>query len=61
MDSLADYLDAEQSAVILADCEAHLDECGDCRAFLRNYEATIRLTKSTRQDEGDETEPGVDP
>lgn len=61
VDSLADYLDAEQSAAILADCEAHLDECGDCRAFLRNFQATIRLTKSAGQVGGDESRPGANP
>ncbi len=60
VDSLAEYLDAEQSAAMLAECEAHLDECGDCRAFLRNYQATMRLTKSMHQDNGTESTPGAE-
>ncbi len=60
VDSLAEYLDAEQSAAMLAECEAHLDECGDCRAFLRNYQATIHLTKSMHHDNGTESTPGAE-
>lgn len=60
VDSLAEYLDAEQSAAMLAACEAHLDECGDCRAFLRNYRATIHLTKSMNLDNGTESTPSAE-
>lgn len=52
VDSVADYLDAEQASALRAACEAHMAECGDCRAFLQNYLATIRLAKSAHQDPG---------
>lgn len=56
VDSLADYLSAEESSRLLAECEAHLAECGDCRTFLKNYQATIGFIKQTRQADHDSEE-----
>jgi anti-sigma factor RsiW len=44
---LAAYLDGELGAERRAPFEAHLAECPDCRTYLRQYEATIRLARET--------------
>lgn len=41
---LADYLDGTMPAEDRMALDGHLDACPSCRAFLKTYEATIRLT-----------------
>jgi anti-sigma factor (TIGR02949 family) len=48
---LVDYVDGtlpESTALAL---QEHLADCPECTAFLQTYEATIRLTRSLRQEE----------
>jgi predicted anti-sigma-YlaC factor YlaD len=47
-DFLAAYLANEMPAADRARFEEHLAECPDCRTYLRQYEATIRLAKGSR-------------
>jgi predicted anti-sigma-YlaC factor YlaD len=42
---LAAYLADELAAAERARFDDHLSQCPDCRAYLRQYEATIRLAK----------------
>lgn len=41
---LADYLDGTMPAEDRLVLDRHLDACPSCRAFLKTYETTIRLT-----------------
>lgn len=47
--TLADYVDGDLPAEILADCEEHLARCPNCSAYLQSYQATIRAAQSTRR------------
>jgi anti-sigma factor RsiW len=42
-DFLFDYLSGELAADVRARFERHLALCGNCRAYLATYQATIRL------------------
>ncbi len=46
IDFLMDYLTGELPAEQRACFEEHLGECPDCVAYLRSYEATIRIGKA---------------
>ena len=42
---LPDYLDKELQEQICAELRAHLEECEDCRIFVKTVETTIVLYK----------------
>lgn len=42
---LPDYLDSELQSQVCAEVKAHLEECEDCRIFVKTVETTIVLYK----------------
>src|SRR5262249_62261503 len=50
-DFLADYLAGELGADERAVFQRHLAACPDCTAYLRSYEATVRLARDAYADE----------
>jgi anti-sigma factor RsiW len=56
--SLGAYYDNQLAAPRRATVEAHLGECGECRAYLRSYAATVRLAKQAlKEAAGSHTDP----
>jgi anti-sigma factor RsiW len=47
------YFDGELSAAERTVFDEHLAECPDCRAYLQNYAATVRLGKAAFDSNGD--------
>lgn len=54
---LADYLAGELAAGVRDSFEAHLADCPDCVAYLRQYETTVRLARDAC--DGDARAAGV--
>jgi anti-sigma factor RsiW len=50
-DFLPDYVAGELGADERAIFQRHLADCPDCAAYLRSYEATIRLARDAYADE----------
>ncbi len=48
---VADYLNDELDGPTRSAFEAHLKECGNCRAFLSTYKKTARTVQSLRYEE----------
>ena len=42
---LPDYLDSDLQSKVCAEIKAHLEECEDCRIFVKTVETTIVLYK----------------
>jgi len=42
---LVDYVDGELDEKTHRELEEHMQDCEPCKAFIRTYEITIRLTK----------------
>jgi anti-sigma factor RsiW len=59
--SLGAYHDHQLATPRRAAVEAHLGECGKCRAYLRSYAATVRLAKQAlKEAAGSHTDPTPD-
>lgn len=43
---LLEYVEGSLTAAEQARFDAHLGECGDCVAYLKTYEVTIRMEKA---------------
>ncbi|GMU83998.1 MAG: hypothetical protein AMXMBFR47_38680 [Planctomycetota bacterium] len=50
---LMDYLDGELPAETRAVFDRHLGVCPECRHYLRSYEMTVTLTRSSVCDSGE--------
>ena len=48
---LADYLERQLPAPLMAEFEAHLQRCPRCVAQLRSYENTVSMLRSLREDD----------
>lgn len=42
---MLDYVDGTLPADVRARFDAHLEECDDCRAYLKDYRATVDITR----------------
>ena len=58
-DFIVDYLEHGLAAAERAQFERHLADCGDCAAYLRTYEETIRLGKAVCRDDHDAVDDDV--
>jgi predicted anti-sigma-YlaC factor YlaD len=52
-DFLMDYLDGTLPGTQRAIFEEHLGECPECVAYIKSYQATIRMSKKTRPEAPD--------
>ena len=51
---LSDYLDGDLAPEVRASFEAHLAECPECVAYLRGFEAAVRLAGRASHHPADE-------
>lgn len=48
---LADYLERQLPAPLMAELDEHLRKCPRCVAQLRTYESTVSMLRSLREDD----------
>lgn len=51
VDLLADYLDTTLGPEVVAELDAHLEDCPACRAYLRTYRRTSALVRDVQRAE----------
>ena len=51
IDFIADYFEGALATEELDDFNRHLERCASCRAYLRSYESTIRLSRESGVDD----------
>lgn len=56
---LAEYLDGEMDESMRAQFEQHVDMCPPCKDYLKTYRETLRMCRSTCNDE--QKKPGPVP
>ena len=61
IESLTDYLEGRLSLPRKTAFMLHLFCCGQCRAYLHNYETTITASKQAFSDSDDESAPAEAP
>ncbi len=49
VENIMGYIDAELDDKTLEELEKHLDECPECKAFVRTYKKMLELTGKLRE------------
>ncbi len=49
VENIMGYIDAELDHKTLEELEKHLDECPECKAFVRTYKKMLELTGKLRE------------